>query len=119
MWRSAFPPSAPRAKKRLSPDTPADAVLPYLSQVDMILVMTVRPGFGGQKLMPETLEKARVIRQKIVETGFSVDVEADGGIGAANVKDVLDAGVNVVVAGSAVFGAKDPAAAIAAMRAAE
>ena len=116
---SAIRDAGKKAALALSPDTPAEAVLPYLSQVDMILVMTVRPGFGGQKLMPETLEKARVIRQKIEEAGFSVDVEADGGIGAANVKDVLNAGVNVVVAGSAVFGAKDPAAAIAAMRAAE
>ena len=73
---SAIRAAGKKAALALSPDTPADAVFPYLSQVDMILVMTVRPGFGGQKLMPETLETARVIRQKIVETGFSAAIAA-------------------------------------------
>ncbi len=116
---SAIRAAGKKAALALSPDTPAEAVFPYLGQVDMILVMTVYPGFGGQKLIPETLEKARIIREKLKALHLSADVEADGGIGAANVKSVLDAGVNIVVAGSAVFGAKDPAAAIAAMRAAE
>lgn len=116
---SAIRAAGKKAALALSPDTPAEAVFPYLGQADMILVMTVHPGFGGQKLIPETLQKARVIRQKISELGLSTDVEADGGIGAGNVKDVLNAGVNVVVAGSAVFGAEDPAAAIASMRAQE
>lgn len=108
-----------KAALALSPDTPAEAVFPYLDKVDMILVMTVYPGFGGQKLIPQTLEKARVIREKLTQARLAVDVEADGGIGASNVGDVTSAGVNVVVAGSAVFGAPDPAAAIAAMRAAK
>ena len=100
----------------LSPKTPVEKVLPFLPLCDMVLVMTVEPGFGGQKLMPETLDKARVLRREIEKSGLSVDIQADGGIGAANLSAVLDAGVNVIVAGSAVFGAPDPAAAIAKMR---
>ena len=103
----------------ICPDTPVDAIAPYLNDVDMALVMTVHPGFGGQKLMPECLEKARTIRNYAEQHGLSIDVEADGGIGASNVADVLAAGVNVVVAGSAVFGAPDPEAAIKSMRAME
>ena len=108
-----------RAAIAISPKTPADALLPYLDRCDMVLVMTVEPGFGGQSLMPETLEKARALRAEIERRGLKTDVQADGGIGAKNLADVLEAGVNVVVAGSAIFGAPDPAAAIAAMRAVE
>ena len=100
----------------ISPDTPAEAIFPYLHLVDMVLVMTVYPGFGGQKLIREALTKATVLKNKIKELGLDVLVEADGGIGAANLADVLAAGVDVVVAGSAVFGAADPALAVAAMR---
>lgn len=78
-------------------------VLPYLSEVDMILVMSVHPGFGGQKFIPESLEKIRKIRDMITERGLSVDIQVDGGICLANVRDVLDAGANIIVAGSAVF----------------
>lgn len=105
-----------KAAIALSPKTPVEKVLPFLPLCDMVLVMTVEPGFGGQKLMPETLDKARMLRREIEKSGLSVDIQADGGIGAANLSTVLDAGVNVIVAGSAVFGAPDPAAAIAKMR---
>ena len=105
-----------KAAIALSPKTPVEKILPYLSLCDMVLVMTVEPGFGGQKLMPETLEKARVLRREIERSGLTVDIQADGGIGLANLSDVLDAGVNVIVAGSAIFGAPDPAAAISKMR---
>lgn len=100
----------------ISPDTPAEAVAPYLELCDMILVMTVYPGFGGQKLIPEALQKATAIRGMLAAKGITANVQADGGIGAANLKAVLDAGVNVVVAGTAIFGAADPAKAIADMR---
>ena len=80
-----------------------EALKPYLKEVDMILVMSVHPGFGGQKFIPESLEKIRKVREMIEEQGLSVDVEVDGGIYLTNVREVLDAGVNVVVAGSAVF----------------
>lgn len=105
-----------KAAIALSPATPAEAVFPYLNAVDMVLVMTVNPGFGGQKLIETTLDKARLLRQEILNGGYTVEIEADGGIGENNLCSVLDAGVNVVVAGSSVFGAPDPAAAMAAMR---
>ncbi len=101
----------------ISPDTPAEAIFDLLPLVDMVLVMTVYPGFGGQKLIPEALAKASAVRAKINELGLSVDVEADGGIGTSNLAEVLRAGVNVVVAGSAIFGAEDPTAAVNNMRA--
>lgn len=87
----------------ICPDTPAEAVAPYLDQVDMILVMTVHPGFGGQKLIPECLEKVTLIRQMLKERALEVDIQVDGGIYHNNVKMALDAGANVIVAGSAVF----------------
>ena len=82
-----------KAAIALSPKTPVEKVLPFLPLCDMVLVMTVEPGFGGQKLMPETLDKARVLRREIEKSGLSVDIQADGGIGAANLSAVLDAGV--------------------------
>lgn len=87
----------------ICPETDAKMVLPYLSEIDMILVMSVHPGFGGQKFIPESLEKIRKIRDMITEHGLSVDIQVDGGICLANVRDVLDAGANIIVAGSAVF----------------
>ena len=87
----------------ICPESEAEALKPYLKEVDMILVMSVHPGFGGQKFIPESLEKIRKVREMIEEQGLSVDVEVDGGIYLTNVREVLDAGVNVVVAGSAVF----------------
>ena len=87
----------------ICPETEAEALKPYLKEVDMILVMSVHPGLGGQKCIPESLEKIRKVREMIEEQGLSVDVEVDGGIYLTNVREVLEAGVNVVVAGSAVF----------------
>lgn len=87
----------------ICPETDADAVNAYLDRVDMILVMCVHPGFGGQKFIPESLDKIRRIRGMIEERGLSVDLEVDGGIYLTNVREVLDAGANIIVAGSAVF----------------
>ena len=87
----------------IKPGTPSEAVKPYLSMVEMVLVMTVEPGFGGQAFIPETLDKVRQVRGMIKDAGLFVDVEVDGGINAENVRDVLEAGANVIVAGSAVF----------------
>ena len=92
----------------ICPDTPAEAVEEYLPKVDMLLVMCVHPGFGGQKFIPESLDKIRKIRAMINEKGLNVDIEVDGGIYLTNVREVLDAGANVIVAGSAVFNG-DPA----------
>ena len=101
----------------ISPDTPAEAIEELLELADMVLVMTVYPGFGGQKLIPAQLEKAQKVRNMLDAKGLTaVDVQADGGIGLGNLADVLAHGINVVVAGTAVFGAPDPAAVIAEMR---
>lgn len=105
-----------KAAVAISPDTPAEALFPLLPYVDMVLVMTIYPGFGGQKLIPQTLAKAALLRDRIRASGLNVDIEADGGIGVSNLSTVLASGVNVIVAGTAVFGAPDPAAVIAAMR---
>jgi len=87
----------------ISPETPARAVEPYLKLVDMVLVMTVKPGFGGQKLIPECLDKVREVRAMVLEKGLRTDIEVDGGIRVENVNLALEAGANVIVAGSAVF----------------
>ena len=88
----------------LNPETPVKAIEPYLSLVDMVLVMSVHPGFGGQKFIPESLEKVKQIKAKLIEKGLdNVDIEIDGGINIENLVSVLEAGANVIVAGSAVF----------------
>ena len=87
----------------IKPATPAETVEPYLELVDMVLVMTVEPGFGGQKLIPECLDKVAVIRKMITDRGLTTDLEVDGGIHLDNVALALHAGANVIVAGSAVF----------------
>jgi len=88
----------------LKPGTELSAVLPFVQDVDMVLVMTVEPGYGGQKLIPETLDKARALRALRPD----LLIQADGGIADSTVKEVLASGVNVLVAGSAVYKAEDP-----------
>ena len=87
----------------IKPGTAVEEIIPYLDKVDMVLVMTVEPGFGGQKYMEASTEKIRQVRQLIAERGLAVDVQVDGGVTAENVQVVLEAGANVIVAGSAVF----------------
>lgn len=87
----------------LNPETEVKAIVPYIPMVDMVLVMSVHPGFGGQKFIESSLDKVREVRRIITEAGLDVDVEIDGGINADNLKSALDAGANVIVAGSAVF----------------
>ena len=103
----------------ISPATPYESVLPYLELVDMVLVMTVEPGFGGQEMIPETLEKVRAIREYANEHGININIEVDGGINADNVHLAIEAGANVIVAGSAIFRSKTPSKVIAKMREAE
>ena len=87
----------------ISPDTDVSVLEPWVEKADMILLMSVHPGFGGQKFIPETMEKIRAARKLINEKNPSCDLEVDGGIHLGNVKEVMEAGVNVVVAGTAVF----------------
>ena len=108
-----------RASIAISPSTPYGVVLPFLDIVDMVLVMTVEPGFGGQSLILETLNKVHAIRQYANERGIDVDIEVDGGVTPDNVALATAAGANVIVAGSAIFRSKTPSKVIAKMREAE
>ena len=103
-----------RAGAALNPSTPASVLKHVLDRLDLILVMTVNPGFGGQAFIPAMLEKISEVREMV--RGRNIDIEADGGITAANAADVTRAGANVLVAGSAVFKGKDYAANIRAIR---
>ena len=87
----------------IKPDTPIEEALPYLDQVEMVLVMTVEPGFGGQKYIPECTEKVRKLRAIAKARGLNLHIQVDGGVDASNVSVPLEAGANVIVAGSAVF----------------
>ncbi|MBO5099299.1 MAG: ribulose-phosphate 3-epimerase, partial [Clostridia bacterium] len=89
----------------IKPGTPVEAVFPYIDMVDMVLIMTVEPGFGGQSLIENCLDKIKVLR----EMKPDLDIEIDGGVKCENIGKVIEAGANVIVAGSAVFCADDPA----------
>ena len=103
----------------IKPGTEAEAVLPWLEQVDMVLVMTVEPGFGGQKFMDHQLDTIREVRTLIDKYNPGCELEVDGGVGPGTAERVIEAGATVLVAGSAVYGAEDPAKAIEALRNAE
>ncbi len=100
----------------VKPKTPVEAVLPFIRDIDLVLVMTVEPGFGGQKFMAEQLDKLRVLRQIIDREGLCCQLEVDGGIDPDTAPLAIEAGATVLVAGSAVFGKADRAAAIQALR---
>ena len=102
-----------RAGVSIKPATPAEALREVLPLVDLVLVMSVEPGFGGQSFIPGSLDKIRALRAMIHEQGLGTIVEVDGGISARNAREVFDAGADALVAGSAVFGAEDPEAEIA------
>ena len=87
----------------IKPKTPVEVLLPYLDQAEMFLIMSVEPGFGGQAFIPESLDKIKELRNLLNARGIQADIEVDGGIYHSNVKEVLNAGANVIVAGSAVF----------------
>lgn len=91
----------------IKPHTTVKAIEKYLDMVDMVLVMSVEPGFGGQKFMPHTLDKVKELAGIKKDKNLNFEIEIDGGIGINNVREVIEAGVEVVVAGSAVFGAED------------
>lgn len=87
-----------------NPATPLDVLEWTLPKLDMVLLMSVNPGFGGQKFIPHVLDKARRVRQMITNGGFNCRLEIDGGVGPANIREVAEAGVDTFVAGSAIFG---------------
>ena len=105
-----------RAGVVLKPNTRAEAVLPFLPEVDLVLVMTVEPGFGGQSFMADQLPKVRTIRGWIDQSGRPCELEVDGGVGPDTCQACIDAGANVLVAGSAVYKAEDLPARIAQLR---
>lgn len=101
----------------INPDCPVQAIFPYLQQVDFVLIMSVFAGFGGQKFIPESLERIRTVRAELDRIGRpDVPIEVDGGIGPANAADVVAAGASILVAGSSVFKAANPVEAIESMR---
>lgn len=92
-----------KAGLSICPETEASLVQRFIPDIDMLLVMSVHPGFGGQKFIPESLDKIRAVRQMAEAQGKELDIQVDGGIYLSNVREVLDAGANIIVAGSAVF----------------
>ncbi len=94
----------------LNPGTPLEAVRPVLADVDTVLVMSVNPGFGGQKFLPQSLERVRTLRRWLDDLGSAATLQVDGGVSAANARALADAGATCLVAGSAVFGADGGAA---------
>jgi ribulose-phosphate 3-epimerase len=102
----------------LNPSTPVSAIEEVAADVDFVLVMSVNPGFGGQSFLPRALDKTRAVRALLARVGSAAFVEVDGGIDTGNIRAVVDAGASVVVAGHAVFGQPDAAAAVRALRAA-
>ena len=100
----------------ISPNTPVEHLFPLIEHIDMALIMTVEPGFGGQKLIPSTLDKVSTLSKYARERGIDVDIEVDGGINAENAPLLTSAGANVIVAGSAIFKAKKPRTVISAIK---
>lgn len=92
-----------RAAVAINPETPVDKIMPYLDDIDMALVMSVHPGFGGQKFIPDVLDKVRIIRSYYRDNNMDKDIEIDGGINFDNLPEVLEVGANVIVAGSSVY----------------
>lgn len=87
----------------IKPNTPVTVLEPLLEQLDMVLIMTVEPGFGGQSFIPSSLDKIRALKKMIDAKHLKIDIQVDGGIYTNNVKDVIEAGANIIVAGSAIF----------------
>lgn len=100
----------------INPDCPVEKIFPYLGKLDFVLVMSVFAGFGGQKFIPASLERIRAVKAELQRIGRDIPIEVDGGIGPDNAREVVDAGAEILVAGSSIFKAADRDAAVAAMR---
>lgn len=105
-----------KAGLAVNPDVPVEKLYPYIGQADYFLIMSVFAGFGGQKFIPESLDRVAALHSELEKRGDDAFIEIDGGIKLSNVRSVRDAGVSLAVAGSSVYGAEDPAAAIKALR---
>ncbi|MHB8170048.1 MAG: ribulose-phosphate 3-epimerase [Thermincolia bacterium] len=105
-----------KAGVSLNPATPLDVLDYVLDEADMVLLMSVNPGFGGQKFIPQVLDKIKGLRQMIEERNLEVDIQVDGGVNSANAGEIYRAGANILVAGSAIFGATDIDVAVRAIR---
>lgn len=105
-----------KAGLAIDPDVPVERLFPFITDVDFFLVMSVFAGFGGQKFIPESIARIAALRAEMERVGIVKDIEVDGGVSADNSKALVEAGATMLVAGSSVFKAEDPAAAIAAMR---
>ena len=105
-----------KAGVSLNPATPVETLDVILDELDLVLIMSVNPGFGGQSFIPSALDKIRTLRQRITERGLSTELEVDGGVKIDNIREVVAAGADVLVAGSAVFSTEDYAATITALR---
>lgn len=100
----------------LNPATPLETIKYVMDDVEMVLLMSVNPGYGGQSFIPAVLDKITDLRKMIIQTGRDIDIEVDGGVSTDNCKTIINAGANVLVAGSAVFNADDPIAVIKQLR---
>jgi len=103
----------------LNPATPLSFIEEILAEVDMVLLMSVNPGFGGQSYIPSTTDKIRRLKKMITDKNLTVDIQVDGGVNDKNVREIVSAGADVIVAGSAIFGKKDISAAVQALRVAK
>ena len=105
-----------KAGVAINPHTPIEALIDVLADIDMVCMMSVNPGFGGQKFIPRTLDKVRVLKRMIRESNLNVLIEIDGGVTLENAGEIMAAGADVLVAGNTVFGSSDPVATIAALK---
>ena len=105
-----------KAGLAVKPKTPVESIFPYLDKLSMALIMTVEPGFGGQKFMGGMMDKIIALRKECARRGIDIDIQVDGGISEKTAPIAVEAGANVLVAGSAIFGSDDPAATIKALR---
>ena len=105
-----------RAGVSLNPATPVETLDVILDELDLVLIMSVNPGFGGQAFIPSALDKIRVLRQRITQRNLTAELQVDGGVKLGNIRDLVAAGADVLVAGSAVFNTDDYAATITALR---
>lgn len=100
----------------INPDIPVEALFPYLDKCDYVLIMSVFAGFGGQKFIEDTYDRVAAVRKEIETRGLMCRIQVDGGVSAANSQNLIEKGAEILVAGSAVFKAEDPAGVISAMK---